>query len=719
MEAETCFIVDNRVLTSNSFQQEAAKSTISSCILELIGRYLLLCESPHKWLPPASILYAVSSEKVQTLLQSNKNLTISRLASALEPRHTCYDDTNIPRFTWKYLSSGLESFLRELKSSASNQLQQQRKKSAVGGGCCFVICLFTSDKSLLSSVQDRAFQQQSAGGTGMSTGSYELEGFKSLCVQISKCVADMYGPNARVVIHLACAMVSRLSNVSNVHMHRSSSNPLNTSEYEVACLRGELSEVAKHCFGDASDISNIHVHLHAFMPTKLLYDEQLRIILNYHAPNAVKPLNLPPHMDKFCSMNIQVASTTMQGADSLYDWFGGQLDIYGFVSKSKVPAAFIQGPGLTVQASPASTFADKEQPWHQNCVVFAALQVALIRCDALLLIRVRCTEGDSSYWILIPPAVSVSFDSTMTLLRVIDQESILLAGDILMKTVEVPRSAAAAEEREDFMVTHALSTDDKEILDASTFIQEALLSNFGQPDVLTPFTCSSESSLVALSRILQRSAHPRSEQQQQHDGESEAVFVEKGFYARRNIGLCQSNPVAQPAKVSPIQTQARRKRKGAPAPAPASTMSVAAHRRALEEESDSDLSLTPPQNSGSIEEDEDHLSDDDYKNVFVLPKKRGMRAGGGTGAGGKKTLAERTESHTKSNCSSAGTAPKSKSNSNINIKSNVKSKSGKLRRVNGDTLTTTHAFSMQGPPQYLPCSEKIEDTDEEEEIFGK
>lgn len=567
------FIIDNRVLATGSFISEVSRSAIQTCTLKLLGSYIVMCEK-HSWLPRASICYAASADSIQETKAAADVSIISSLATILEPKHACYG-VDVNRTSWNYMCCGLEHYLNSLTPLKSRNIKQ---RGADEKPMNFMVCLITSDKALLLSAQ----------GHNISTGDTtykERMRFRKLCSLISITIAEIYGPRAYVDIRIACAMVTRLPagdvNVISFQTHTQTQPDI---DFEITKIRSELATL------DCTQYSNLDVVYAAFIPSPLLFQEQLRHIVDVHAPALTATLKLPPFEDKLCLLNIQLSANTLQGADAIHQYFKHDMpsvgastatsvpptstatarlelgEIYSFAPRSKMPACYLAGPALSMTAAELS-LGGKEGPWHQNCLAFAALAATMIQLDAVLVLRVCQSSGEASYWYVphertfeersshvahtypphqhhhyihphitkhhnehtiqratVPPAHDVNIAVNMTLLKLADQESMLIAGDTQFVTASGDRVGATGDDIKDerlvdrdscssdaagdqgnyqhksFHMGCIDSKDQKAFFDTVAYLRGALLSTFGSPAPFNPLCCPTEGLELALNR---------------------------------------------------------------------------------------------------------------------------------------------------------------------------------------------------------------------------
>jgi len=270
----------------------------------------------------------------------------------------------------------------------------------------FMVCLITSDKALLLSAQDHNI------ATGDTTYKERMR-FRKLCSLISTTIAEIYGSRASLDIRIACSMVTRLpAGDVNVISFQTHTQTQADTEFEITKIRSELATLKDSQHG------KLDIFFSAFLPSPLLFQEQLRHIVEVHAPALTATLKLPPFEDQLCMLNVQLSANTVQGADAIHQYFKHDMlsagtstaasvsttarvelgEIYSFAPRSKMPACFLAGPALSMTAAELSP-GGKEGPWHQNRLAFAALAATQIQLDAALVLRVCAqTTGEASYW---------------------------------------------------------------------------------------------------------------------------------------------------------------------------------------------------------------------------------------------------------------------------------------------------------------------------------
>jgi len=448
-----------------------------------------------------------------------------------------------------------------------------------------------------------------------------------------------------------------------------------------------------------------------------MFQEQLRHIIDVHTPSLPALLKLPPFLDKLCAVNVQISATTTQGADAISDYFeqtvasqpGTQparaelVEIYCFASRAKMPASFLAGPALCLTAAELLS-SGKEGPWHQNRLAFAALAATLIQTDALLILRVVQKSGEASYWALIPPMCEVTIGSNMTLLKLVDQESMLVAGDT--QFVASDAGAVGDDIKDASLIDSNYSTnsdhqgnliqrnfhidglDSKdEIAFSSTvvYLSGALLSNFGSPVPFNPLCCCTEGLDLALNRYCRklpapsaaapatgtcaaptsttapssgngkRLRSPRSDAQGQHVEESYYVSVRGSGQSRSASGAKAGKPAAasSPSSMRNSSSSAAAKAKVERTPQP---------------ESSGELSVTSNSSTDSS---------GDFQEV-VATRSRAVRATLGS-SNVPRTAAATTAGHNPGSASSRFSA----------------GNAGRLRRGNGTLVTSvcTDAFT--------------------------
>jgi len=371
-----------------------------------------------------------------------------------------------------------------------------------------------------------------------------------------------------------------------------------------------------------------------------------------------------------------------------------------------MPSSYLAGPSLCLTAAEL-TAGGKEAPWRGNRIAFAALAAALIQTDALLILRVVQKSGEASYWAVIPPAHDVVLGVNMTLLKLVDQESMLIAGDTQFVVSDdcalrddikdaslVDGSNYASSDNQDNLLQRNFhmdgldSKDERAFNDTVAYLRGALLSNFGPPVPFNPLCCCTEGLDLALNRYCsttesttsttsasanstgnsngngngKRLRSPRDDTQELRSeysgaGKNEVQFVEQGFYASALHEQSRSASIAKAGKST--ATSSPSMQKGRPA-------AKAKAEHTPQPESSDDLSVTSNSSNDSS----------DFQEI-VATRTRAARA----------TLA------TKSNSRTAGHSAASAS------KSSVGSAGGRLRRADGTRIASvsTHAFTQQDP----------------------
>ena len=511
----TFFVIDNRSFPADSFASVVCRNSINISTLSLLGRYIQLQEYHNDWIPVCRILYASSSKDIQEMEHPANVQYLPRLASTLEPKYSCHE-LDITKSSWEYLSSGLQRVINYVVTGKCDKEQLK-----------LVICLIISDRALLQSAQDRPVI------SGDPSHGERLR-FRKVCSQLSNKVSEHYGGKAQIVLRIACAMTTRLP-TGDINLLSHVSRSSREVETEVNKVRAELATItAQH------EHRNLDLTFSTFLPSPLFFDEQLRHIIAAHAPNFCAKLELPYHQDKVCSVVVKLSAVTLTGADALWAWFGTSNtihvlgDIYDFIPRARLPATFIAGPALIVEAAELS---GKGDPSHHNCLAFAALAVAQIQLDAIIVIRSTQTSGESAYWALVPPANHTALGSCMTLLKLVDKESVLMASDVLLTSADdatltsypdglnVAHSTNGSKalhtdasftehpiRRESIREMNAeclgLELEDKPLFqDTVWYMKSTLLENFGNPTPYNPMSCPTAKLDIALSQIL-RAGNP-------------------------------------------------------------------------------------------------------------------------------------------------------------------------------------------------------------------
>lgn len=313
-------VIDNRFVTGESFQIEAATSSFYKLFIDLVGKYELLCFQ-HDWLPyPEGIVFSASPESTMVLPVANPRVTATfdqhyklqeqlRIQQdRLRPHYSSIGGNLSANITWKlYLCDALQKIklilandnsIKKATDRAKNDYDESSKDEKV------VIFIYSSDLLLFGNSATAPIHQ----GLNIFLQTYDD-------------IRQMFSLEA-----LEIRIVSAMTGDSKT------------------CLNDNALSLQRELLNP----KNRHVEFEPILISTVSFDQELRTLLGRSVPKLTCTLALPGTEEFSCSLTIEMIPHTLQSADCMKHI--KQIDSVSLCSRDDINPLYLGGYGIEITA---------------------------------------------------------------------------------------------------------------------------------------------------------------------------------------------------------------------------------------------------------------------------------------------------------------------------------------------------------------------------------